>query len=144
MFKTLIRPRNRVGNFMGNVESIFDNFFDSYPESAVTFQPRWDIDELQDSYRITLELPGVKPDDVNVEVEDGVLTISGQKTIDRTDENTNYHRAERLSGEFKRTLEFSTPVELDKIEAVFENGLLVVNVPKSEKAMPRKIEVKTK
>lgn len=132
--------RNRVRGLFGDVESVFNQFFDHSEKSA--FRPHWDIVEKPDGFGVTIELPGVSPGDVNVEVEEGILTISGEKKVDRSGENQTVHSFERHSGEFKRSVEFSTPVDLDKIEASFNNGLLLVSIPKSEKVIPRKIEVK--
>jgi len=132
--------KNRVRGLFGDVESVFNQFFD-HPEKPA-FRPHWDIVETTDGFCVSIELPGVSPGDVNVEVEEGVLTISGEKKIDRSSENQTVHCFERRSGEFKRSVEFSTPVDLDKIEASFNNGLLFVSIPKSEKVIPRKIEVK--
>lgn len=132
--------KNRVRGLFGDVESVFNQLFDHSEKPA--FRPRWDIAENSERFAITIELPGVAPGDVNVEVEDGVLSISGVKKVDRDGEDQTVHSYERQSGDFKRSVEFSTPVDLDKIEASFNNGLLFVSVPKSEKVVPRKIEVK--
>ncbi len=134
------QSRNRVRGLFGDVESVFNQLFEQSEKS--TFRPHWDIIEKPDGFGVTIELPGVSPGDVNVEVEEGVLTISGEKKVDRSGENQTVHSFERHSGAFKRSVEFSTPVDLDKIEASFNNGLLFVSVPKSEKVIPRKIEVK--
>ena len=141
MFKNSCTNPNRVANIFGDVESVFNHFFDKTNDSSIEFRPRWDIAELNDSFSISLELPGVKPEDVHVEFEDGLLTIYGEKKVERNDEDVSYHQTERVTGSFKRTLEFSTPVEGDGVQANFENGLLVVSVPKSAKTLPRKIEI---
>ena len=142
MFYSSCKPDNRVANIFGDVESVFNHLFDR-PKSNDSLHPVSDIVERKDAFTVTLELPGVKPEDVKVEFEDGILTIAGEKSIDRSEEDANYHRSERVAGTFERKLEFKTPVEVDGIEASFEYGLLNVRVPKSEKALARKIEVKT-
>ena len=141
MFNTSCKPGNRVSNVVGDVQSVFNHFFDPSNESQTSFRPRWDIFETDESFLVTFELPGVKSEAVEVEVEGGILSVSGEKTIDSSGVNATCHRSDRDSGKFKRTLEFSTPVEIDNIEAVFGNGLLEIRVPKQEKDKPRKIKV---
>lgn len=144
MFKSSCKPGNRVANVFGDVESVFNHLFDRSQAKQSAFNPAWDIAEHKDGFQVTLELPGIKPEDVKVEFEDGVLTISGEKKIERSsDEGVNHHRVERVTGSFERQLEFKTPVEVDGIEASFEHGLLNIRVPKAEKALARKIEVKS-
>lgn len=143
MVNNSCKSGNRVSNIFGDVESVFDHLFATANSAAETYRPVWDVIESGDSFTVSLELPGMKPEDVSVEFEGGVLTISGEKSVDRTDDKSTYHRSERTTGKFSRTLEFSTPIESDGIEASFNNGLLEVVVPKSEKAQPRKITVNT-
>lgn len=142
MYKNTCENSNRVANVFGDVESVFNHFFDKSVQPASEFRPRWDIAEGENVFQVTLELPGVSPDDVHVEVEDGVLSVYGEKKIDRAEDKIRFHQSERTSGTFKRTLEFTTPVELDNVQAEFDQGLLVISVPKSEKVLPRKIEIK--
>ena len=142
MSNQVCKSGNRLNSWFGDFEDVFQTFFDS-PKNKVAFQPRWDVVESGDSFQVQVELPGLSEEDVNVEFEDGVLSISGEKKVEHAEEG-KLHRRERFSGSFKRTLEFNVPVELDQIEASFTNGILEVNVPKSEKALPRKIDIQVK
>ncbi|MEC9094940.1 MAG: Hsp20/alpha crystallin family protein [Planctomycetota bacterium] len=142
MFKANSKTGNRLSNVVGDVESVFNHFLDPAWERASTFYPKWDIVEFDEAFQVTLELPGVLREAVEVEIEQGILRVSGEKIIDRTDAKVTSHRSERSSGKFSRSIEFATPVEMDHVEATFANGLLEIRVPKQEKEKPRKIELK--
>jgi len=101
-----------------------------------------DVYQTDDEFVVTTALPGLKPEDVEITFEDGSLTIRGE--IKPPVENVNYVICERAHGPFSRTLNFNVPVEADRIEATFENGLLTLTVPKAEAVRPRTIKVKAK
>lgn len=91
---------------------------------------------------IQANMPGVKPEDVEITLEGDTLTIKGQRPAPL--ENVNYVLQERTSGEFQRTLTINVPVDANKAEAKFENGLLTLTIPKSEAARPKTIQVTAK
>ena len=95
-----------------------------------------------DALIITLELPGVNEDDVNITLENGVLNISGEMKPRK--EDRDYLVQERFHGRFERALSVSTPVQVDKAEAVFNNGVLTLTLPKAEEVKPKQITVKRK
>ena len=103
-----------------------------------------DVRETDERFEVTVDLPGIEPDDVSVTFEDGVLTISGKREIssDRSDET--FHRIERSYGSFARSLRLPRTADGEKIEASFDKGVLTVTVPKAEIAKPRTIEVTAK
>lgn len=105
--------------------------------------PHADVTESDDGIRVTLELPGLRPEDVEVSLENNILAISGEKREDRREEDRNHrwHLSERRFGRFSRSFVLPRDVEPDRIEARFENGVLHVAIPKSERARPRRIEV---
>jgi HSP20 family protein len=92
---------------------------------------------------VTAELPGLKPDDVNVTVENGVLTISGEKKqeIQEGKEDGDYYLFERRYGRFERSFTLPRSVSADQIKARFESGILTVSLPKAEGAKPRKVQI---
>ncbi len=104
--------------------------------------PLVDITEDDKEYLIKAELPEVKKDEVKVTVENGVLTISGERKFEKEEQNKRYHRVERAYGSFTRS--FSVPDDADpaKVGAEFKDGMLTVRLAKSEKARPKSIEVK--
>jgi HSP20 family protein len=104
--------------------------------------PLVDITEDDKEYLIKAELPDVRKDDVKVVVENGVLTISGERKVEKDEKNRKYHRIERAYGSFTRS--FTVPDDADdtKVGAEFKDGILTVRLAKSEKARPKSIEVK--
>lgn len=104
--------------------------------------PAIDISERKDAYIVTAEVPGVRPEDLDVSLEDGVLTIKGERQFSQESSEQQWHRVERHYGAFRRTITLPSRTKADEIEASFENGLLEVIVPKAEEARPRKIQIR--
>ena len=108
--------------------------------------PEWmplvDIAEDEKEYLITAELPEVKKEDVKVTVENGVLTITGERKFEKEENNKKYHRVERSYGSFARTFALPDDGDAAKVNAEFKDGMLKVRVAKSEAARPKQIEVK--
>ncbi len=106
--------------------------------------PNADVVETTEDLRVTLELPGMRPEDIEVNLEHNVLTISGEKKEARTEgeEERRWHLSELRYGRFSRSFMMPRDVEQDAIQASFENGVLNVVVPKSERVKPRRIEVR--
>src|SRR6266436_2312882 len=107
--------------------------------------PEWtplaDITEDDMEYVIKAELPELKREDVKVTVENGVLTISGERKFEKEEKKKKYHRVERGYGTFMRSFALPDDAEGNKVKAEFKNGLLTVHLPKSERAKPKHIEV---
>ena len=101
-----------------------------------------DVAEKGDVFTVKASLPGISPDDLNVTLEDNVLTIQGETKEDETIEENSYHIRERRYGSFSRSVRFPVPVEGDKVEANFENGVLTLTIPKAEAVKPKRIAVK--
>lgn len=106
------------------------------------WMPVVDIDETEDAFIVKAELPGVEKDDVSVNVDNGVLTIKGEKKIETEDKKC--HRVERAYGSFIRSFTLPQEINAEKIEAEYKNGVLNLTIPKSEEAKPKQIEVKVK
>ena len=104
--------------------------------------PSVDISETASEYLIKAEIPDVKKEDVKVSLEDGVLTIQGQRKLEKEDKGTKYHRIERSYGSFVRTFSLPNVVDAEHVKAEFKDGVLNLHLPKSEKAKPKTIEVK--
>ena len=141
---------NRVATPFGDIQFDVDNLFDhvfgsrSAPgnKPAKAWTPRVGVTESDTTYEMIMELPGVDPSTVNLELQDNQLEISGEKSRDELPEGVTAIRDERFAGSFKRVFEFSQLVDMDQIEATFDNGLLNIRLPKSEAVLPRKIQVK--
>ncbi len=124
------------------IDRFFEDFFGGMPAGRADFAPALDITENEGAILIRAEVPGVDPKDITVTFERNVLTVSGEKKAEEKTENDRFHRIERRYGRFVRQVEFNTPVDSDKIDAAFKNGVLTVTLPKHEKARVRTIEVK--
>jgi HSP20 family protein len=127
-----------------NWDRVFDRFFDGFDYSNSFRTPAVDVREDDDKYLMEMELPGLTEKDVNVKVEDGVLTISSKKEESKEEKDEGYLRRERRHHSFSRSFTLPDNVDVDKITANFKNGLLDVSVPKSPAAKPKLIEVKVK
>ena len=104
--------------------------------------PAVDVSETDGEFKIKAEIPDVKKEDVKVTLEDGVLTIQGQRKQEKEDKGTKYHRVERTYGSFVRSFTLPDLVDEEKVKAEFKDGVLNLQLPKSEKAKPKAIEVK--
>lgn len=104
--------------------------------------PLVDVVEDEKEYLIKAELPEVKKEDVKVTVENGVLTISGERKAEHEEKGKTYHRIERSYGRFERSFTLPDSADAEKVSAEFKDGVLYVHLPKSEKAKPKAIEVK--
>jgi HSP20 family protein len=107
-----------------------------------TWAPRVDIAEDEKEYIINAELPGVKKEDVKVSVENGVLSIAGERKTEKEEKGKKYHRVEQTYGTFMRTFSLPEGSSGEKISAEFRDGILKVHLPKEEKAKAKAIEVK--
>jgi HSP20 family protein len=104
--------------------------------------PPLDVHETADRYVITVELPGLGPDDVDISFEDSVLTVTGERKFYSGRSEGDFHRIERRFGTFGRSLTLPATADANAIEASFDAGVLTIAVPKREEAKPRKIQVK--
>ncbi len=110
--------------------------------TVADWMPTVDISETAGEYVIQAELPEVKKEDVKVTLEDGVLTIQGQRRQEKDEKTTKYHRIERSYGTFVRSFSLPDQVNESGVKAEFKDGVLNLHIPKSEKAKPHAIEVK--
>ncbi len=122
----------------------FEDFFPSDWKGSAprALRPAMDVEEDENHITVKTELAGVPKDDVNITIEDGVLTITGEKRSDRETKDKNYHLVERSFGAFHRSLTLPSGVDADKAAATFEDGVLKIEIPKSEAAKPKKLEIK--
>ena len=133
-----------LGLFSADMENLLSNVFVETPAKASSLRPRANIAESDTQFLIRLELPGVAGEDVSVEVHEGKLSVRGNRKVDLPEDGTHkWLRQEFNGGPFERQFEFHQLVDLDKVEASFADGVLQIVVPKSEKAKPRSIEIRT-
>ena len=106
------------------------------------FMPEVNMVETEKAVEVAVELPGMKPEEVKVEIREGNLWIIGEKKEEKEEKGKTYHRVERRHGEFRRVLPLPAAIKEEEISAKFENGVLKVVVPKTEVVKPKQIEVK--
>lgn len=111
------------------------------PTSTSAWAPNVDIFESDDALVVKAELPGIDPKDVELNVENNVLTISGERKLEFEDKKENYHRVERAYGSFSRSFSLPRLIDETQIAADYKDGVLTVRVPKHEKAKPRQIKI---
>jgi HSP20 family protein len=110
--------------------------------TAAAWAPALDISERKDAYLVTVELPGVEADDLDITLEDGLLTIQGERQFTSESSEEQFHRIERRYGAFRRSITLPAQVQAEQIEASFDNGVLQIVVPKMEEAKPKRIQVR--
>ena len=148
---TLIRwnPWREMEDLQKRLSSVFD--LTPFRGSALTtdeqnktlaeWAPAVDVIEDDKEYLIKVELPEVHKDDVNVTVENGTLTITGERKAEKEEKTRKFHRVERFYGRFERSFSVPTDADETKVNAEFKDGVLRVHLAKSEKALPKQIEV---
>ncbi|MEJ2239754.1 MAG: Hsp20/alpha crystallin family protein [Gemmatimonadales bacterium] len=136
---------NEFPGFPRDVDSIFARFFNAGgAHRLATWSPLVDVHEDESGIHVSTELPGLSRDDVQVTVEDGVLLISGEKKLETEEgeKDSGYHVMERRYGRFERSFTLPRGVDATKVSAKFENGVLNIDLPKSDQAKPKQIPVK--
>jgi HSP20 family protein len=148
---TQMTTRRPFENFqtLRRLNSVLDEAFGNWPfqqeSGSITssWYPACDVFEDKESVKIVAELPGVKPEDVKLSLENNLLTIRGEKKQEAEERSERIHRYERSYGTFERAFVLPSTVDGDKISAEYQNGILTIVVPKAERARPREIPVRT-
>lgn len=138
-FRDLVSIQDELNRLFGRT---FTGVEATRPTAAGSWMPAMDVFETEDEIVATVELPGIDPDDVEVAVEDATLTISGSREFSSEVREESYHRIERRYGSFSRAITLPQTADTEKVEAAFDKGVLTVEVPKVEKAKPKKIQIK--
>jgi len=123
---------------------LFDEVFNgSFEDEDVqqVWRPRVDVLENESEVRVLVDLPGIRKEDVSVTLENGVLSISGERSLEEKKEEDNVHFSERVYGRFSRSFTVRETIAQDKIQATFKDGVLSLVLPKAEQAKPKKIEI---
>lgn len=130
-----------------DVDRLIDEAFTGYPAAMRTgsFLPPVDIDETEDAIRIEVEVPGLRAEDLDVTVENGVLTVSGEKRFERKEGDKDRGRwtTERQFGRFQRSFALPAHVDAENVRATYNNGVLIVELPKRGEARAKRISIAT-
>lgn len=140
-------PGRELTSLQSEVNRLFSSFFEPSARPAGTavagsrWHPAMDVVERDDHYVLRADLPGVREEDISVELDGNVLTVSGRRESEHDEQREGYYRVERMTGQFTRSLTLPEGVDAEKIEASYERGVLEVRIPKPEQAKPRKVEI---
>lgn len=143
-------PRNEleISDIFRPFEQMFEDLWRGWPARFETdtarpiMRPAMDVIENDRTLTVRVDLPGMKPDDVHVEVENDTLTIKGEMGDTIEQEGERYHYRERRYGSFQRSVRLPNTLDTDKVEASFENGVLNISIPKQPQAQPKQITIK--
>jgi len=144
---TIVRwePFRELSSLQTEMNRLFNAAFDTSGPgnggAARRWAPAMDLLETDDHFVLRADLPGMTESDVNIELEDNVLTVSGERKAEHEEKREGFYRVERAFGRFSRSLTLPKGVDADAVTAGFENGVLEVRVPKPEQRKPRRIEI---
>lgn len=142
-------PIGELNTIQNEMNRLFNTFFDQSGtsgrgsgEGRRRWIPAMDLVETDDHYVLRADLPGLSDDDVNVELQDNVLTVSGERRTEHQDRQEGYYRLERAFGGFSRSLTLPEGVDPDGVQAHFDRGVLEISIPKPEQKKPRQVQIK--
>ena len=135
-----VSPIFELGQLENRIRRLFEEPFD-FPTTPLAFTPAVEVRELDNQFVVTAELAGLKKDDVDIEYQNGVLTIRGEKTDEKREEKHNMLVWERQYGAFQRSFMLPNTIDQDKILAEFQDGVLKIVLPKAETAKGKKIKI---
>ena len=143
-------PLREIDSLQGEMNRLFSTFFDqpTAPRGgnggtagARRWIPAMDLVEAGEHFVLKADLPGLSESDVNIEVENNVLTVSGERKTELEDKHEGYYRLERAFGAFSRSLTLPEGIDPDAVTASFDNGVLEVRIPKPAEAKPRRVQI---
>jgi HSP20 family protein len=140
-------PAREINSLQQEMNRLFSTFFDT-PAAGTAggggvrrWVPAMDLVETDDHFVLRADLPGMSESDVDLSLEDNVLTLSGERRTEREEQGEGFYRLERASGAFSRSLTLPEGVDADTIAASFDKGVLEVRIPKPEQRKPRKLQI---
>ena len=136
-----LRPRN----LFQEMEEMLSDVMGSEPEGWFTrrMTPALDVVECENEVKVKMDLPGMKPKEIDIQVHNNLLTISGERKEEKEEHEGAYLRLERRSGSFSRSFTLPCPINEKEVVAKYENGLLSITLPKTEESKAHKVEVKS-
>lgn len=140
---------NPFGSLRKQIDTLFEDFDKGFLEKAGSFNVRSNVSETDDAICITVELPGIERDDIDISVTGSQITVKGEKKSEKDEkgeeDGRKFHRVERSSGSFRRSISLPFEIDADKVQADTKDGVLTVTIPKPPKAVTesRKVEIKT-
>lgn len=145
--RNLVRftPRHDLFDLQREFDTVFNRFFPAVSNTETKgtslWSPRVDLGENETTYFVRLDIPGIAKDDLDINLKDNVLTISGERKLEETSEDTTFFRREAFYGTFSRSFRLPNEVNAEGIEANYTDGVLHIVIPKAEKAQPKQIRI---
>lgn len=151
MLRRSFDPFPEISRLRDRMDRMFDeslrNFFErgdaEEPTTTATWYPTVDVFENDEEIRLRAELPGMREEDVEITLENGTLSLQGEKKFEEQEENGHYRRVESRYGRFVRQFPLPSSVDAEKIDARFKDGVLHIRLPKAEVAKPKRIAIKS-
>ena len=146
---TALTPILRRHGLLGRPHrDFFEHFFGDFGLPSLfseerEFAPAFDVSETDKELIVKGEVPGMDKKDININLSDGLLTITGEKKHEKKEEGENYHCVERHYGKFSRTMRLPSAVNTEKVDAMYKDGVLTITLPKTETVKPKKVEIKS-
>jgi HSP20 family protein len=136
-------PIRELDSLQGDMNRLFDRFFEGRAANGTSRRwiPAMDLVETEDHLVLRGDLPGMTEDDINIEIKDNVLTVSGERKAESEEKGKGYHRVERSFGSFSRSLTLPQGVDPEKVDAGFDKGVLEVRIPKPAEAKPTRVQI---
>lgn len=139
-------PVRELNTLQNEMNRLFGTFFDTPTTTGGNggvrrWIPAMDLVETDEHFILRADLPGVSEDDVNIEFEDNVLTISGERKVEHEDKREGFYRIERATGAFSRALTLPEGIDVDAVKAKFDKGVLEIQIPKPEARKPRRVAI---
>ena len=145
---TYLTPFQQFSTLRDEIDRLFEApFEDRLPGTRQFFSgwlPAVDLVEDKDNLIVNAELPGMKKEQIEIALHDGVLTLSGERKDEQKYQDAETYRSERFLGRFQRSISLPAPVDADKVKATYKDGILTVTLPKTEEAKPKQIPVEVK
>jgi len=139
-------PFRHLSSLREEIDRLFESPLAELTQSSNQFLSGWmpavDLYEDKDNLQLQAELPGMDKEDIQIEIHEGVLTLSGERTLDKQYATSAVYRSERALGRFQRTLTLPAQVAAEKVKAHYKDGILTVLLPKAEESKPKHIEIK--
>lgn len=137
-------PLRTLPDIQSEMNRLFDSFF-GRPATAAVGERMWapllDVYETKDDLVVSFDLPGMSEKDVNISITGEVLTVKGERRVERELKDESYHRMERIHGKFERAIQLPIPVQADKVKASYRDGVLEIKLPKAEEVKPKEIKI---
>jgi len=134
-------PNRNLISISDEIDRFFNDFGLNLRESDTVWRPSVDLSETENTYEVKAEMPGMKKEDIKVEVKENVLTLTGEKKHETKDDKKNFHRLERVYGRFQRSFRLPKEVKSGEIKAKYRNGVLTIEIPKAEEMKPKEVAI---